>query len=115
MVSYKQVILVRSDLEMGKGKIAAQVAHAAVDASLKAPSALLKAWRTQGMPKIVLKVNSLAELHKHKAMAEDLGLATAVITDAGHTQVEPGSVTCMAIGPGKEEEINLVVGKLKLL
>lgn len=115
MREQKQAILVRSDLKMGKGKIAAQAAHAAVEAALKADKSDLKAWRAEGMAKIALKVNSKEELFKYQQMAKQAGLVTAVITDAGHTQVAPGTVTCMAIGPGPEETVDTVIKNLKLL
>ena len=69
-MEYKQAILVRTDLKMGKGKIAAQVAHASVDATLKAPKAIVKKWRDAGMGKIVCKVSGKSELYKYKTMAE---------------------------------------------
>ncbi len=114
----KQVIVVRVDLKMGKGKIASQVAHASVDGVLKTlkrnPIKLFK-WRREGMKKSVLKVNSEEELLAVKSRADKLGLTTALIIDAGRTQIEPNSKTCLAIGPDYEDKIDRVTGKLKLL
>ena len=112
---YKQVILVREDLKLPKGKLAAQCSHASVDATLKSDKKIVDLWKKEGGKKIVLKVNDEKELFKYKQMAEDNGLKTALITDAGHTVVEPGTVTCLGIGPDFEEKIDLVTGKLKMM
>ena len=48
-------------------------------------------------------------------MAEDIGIKTALITDAGHTVVEPGTITCLGIGPDEEGKIDAVTGELPLL
>ena len=111
----KQVILIRQDLKLPKGKLAVQVAHASVEATLRSSFFKRKIWRFQGMKKIVLKVKDKKELFKYKQDAEQLSLTTAVITDAGKTVVAPGTVTCMAIGPDKEELIDKVTGKLSML
>jgi len=115
MTDYKQVILVRQDLNLPKGKLAAQCSHAAVEAVLKSDSKVVSAWRKQGMPKIVLKVKDEKELLLYLQKAKDDGLTTALITDAGRTVVAPGTKTCGAIGPDEEEKIDLVTGKLPLL
>lgn len=111
----KQVILVRDDLKLTKGKMAAQVAHASVSAVLKSDKDDVKKWNAQGMKKIILRVKDKDELHRYKQKAEDAGLVTALITDAGHTHLEPGTVTCLAIGPDSEEKIDAVTGELKLI
>ena len=99
---YKQVILVREDLHLPKGKMAAQAAHASVEAVLQSEKDDVRTWRGQGMKKVVLKVTDERELLKFNQMAKDAALITAVITDAGHTVVAPGTRTCLAIGPDKE-------------
>ena len=111
----KQVILVRQDLKLTKGKMAAQVAHAAVECVLKTARTKVDAWRDEGMKKIVLKVNDLAELEKYLQSAQKNGLTTALITDAGMTHLEPGTTTCMGIGPDEEKKIDAITGKLKLV
>ncbi|MFH0875266.1 MAG: peptidyl-tRNA hydrolase Pth2 [archaeon] len=113
-MSYKQVIIVRDDLKLPKGKMAAQVAHASVEAVLKSDEKTIKHWRKEGMAKVVLKVLSLDELYKYIQNAKDIGLATSIISDAGRTVVEPGTVTCGAIGPDIEEKIDEITGQLKL-
>jgi PTH2 family peptidyl-tRNA hydrolase len=114
-MSFKQVILVRADLKLTKGKMAAQVAHASVDATLKSSEAMVKKWRAEGMKKVCLSVSNKDELYKYAQQAKDEGLTVAIITDAGHTHLEPGTVTCAAVGPAKEEDIDKVTGKLKLI
>jgi PTH2 family peptidyl-tRNA hydrolase len=111
----KQVILVITELRLPKGKLAAQVAHASVDAAWKSPEKTVNEWRMLGMKKIVLKVKDKAELLRYKKMADEAGLVTSLITDAGHTVVEPGTITCLGIGPDKEEKIDRITGKLKML
>ena len=112
---YKQTIIVRSDLKLPKGKMAAQVAHASVEAVLKASKDIVSSWRSEGMMKIVVKVDSEKELYRLIQEAKDAGLATSTITDAGHTVVAPGTTTCGAIGPGLIEEVDKLVGDLSLV
>lgn len=113
--AYKQVILVRADLKLPAGKLAAQAAHASVEAVLRSAQSDVKAWRSEGMMKVVLKVKDEKELRKYQQHAKDVVLVTAIITDAGRTVVAPGTVTCMAIGPAKVSEIDAVTGELPLL
>lgn len=115
IMEYKQVILIRDDLKLPKGKMAAQAAHASVDAVLKASKNDLSAWKMQGQKKIALKVADDKELFRYIQQAKDMGLTTSVITDAGHTVVEPGTVTCGAIGPNEESKIDLISAKLKMM
>lgn len=111
----KQVIIVRADLKMSKGKVAAQVSHASVDCILKSHKDLIEEWRGQGMKKIILKVKGQKELGKYKQLAEDNNLITGMITDAGHTEIAPGTVTCLGIGPDDEKKIDKVTGELPTL
>ena len=113
--SYKQVILIRGDLNLPKGKMAVQAAHASVEAVLKSDSDAVDKWKKEGMAKIVLKVKDEKELIKYFQQAKDSGLAASLITDAGRTVVAPGTKTAVAIGPDEEEKIDEVTGKLKIL
>ena len=115
MPEYKQVILVRHDLQLPKGKLAAQVGHACVEAVLRSDKIVVKTWRDEGMKKIVLKVKDLKELKKYMQLAKDADLVTALITDAGKTVVAPGTETCCAIGPADEDDIDSVTGDLKMM
>lgn len=112
---YKQVILVRADLKLPKGKLASQASHASLEAALKSNKKMLEEWRSEGGKKVVLKVNGEDELLKYKNMADDVGIKTALISDAGHTVVEPGTVTCLGIGPDDESKIDRITGKLKMI
>ena len=111
----KQVIIVRHDLKLPKGKLAAQVAHASTEALLKSHKDDISKWRKEGMKKVVLKVRDYNELLKYKNMSEDAGLVTAMITDAGKTVIEPGTITCVGIGPDREEKIDKITGSLKMV
>lgn len=115
MINYKQVILVRRDLKLPKGKLAAQCAHASVEAVLKSDSEVVKKWRKEGMAKIVIKVKDEKELLTYFQQAKEKDLVTALITDAGRTVVAPGTKTCAGIGPDDEEKIDKITGKLPLL
>jgi len=111
----KQAIVVRTDLKMGKGKIASQVAHASVAALQLAPEEDADEWESEGMKKVVLKVSSKESLLKVFDDAKKTGLPVAIIKDRGLTQIEPGSPTAVGIGPAEDEEIDKITGKLKLL
>ncbi|AOL16181.1 aminoacyl-tRNA hydrolase [Sulfolobus sp. A20] len=118
----KMVIVVRNDIKMGKGKIAAQVAHAAVTLVLNILNSnnerwkdWLNSWLDQGQPKIVVKVESLNDLMEKFKKAKEYMLPATVIQDAGKTQLEPGTITCLGIGPAPDDIIDLITGDLKLL
>jgi PTH2 family peptidyl-tRNA hydrolase len=111
----KQVIVVRGDLKLPKGKMAAQVAHAAVEAMTRAPPADVKKWRSEGMMKVVLKVESFEELAAVHTHARDAKLPNALITDAGRTVVEPGTITCLGIGPAEDARVDSVTRHLKMV
>ena len=117
MANIKQVIVVRTDLDMGKGKIAAQVGHACVlgaENVRKSHPDWFKEWWV-GQEKIVVKVDSLKKLEEVKKVAMELDLPWSEVTDAGHTQISPGTTTCISLGPGPEEFIDKITGDLKLL
>lgn len=111
----KQAILVRADLKMPKGKTASQCSHAAVEATLKSSSSTIKAWRDQGMKKIILKVSSKNELLDFQKKARALKLVTALIKDAGKTFFSSPTITCLALGPDSDLKIDKITSKLKLI
>jgi len=115
MKEYKQVILIRKDLKMSKGKMSAQSAHASTDALLKSHKDDIKAWQNQGMKKVILGVEDEKELLKLKIDAEDAGLIVSIIADAGRTELAPGTVTAVGIGPDDEDKIDRITGHLKLI
>jgi PTH2 family peptidyl-tRNA hydrolase len=103
---------------MGKGKIAVQVGHATITASEETRRhrpEWWKGWFNEGQCKVVVKVNSESELHELKRQADELGLASAIIHDSGLTQVEPGTATCLGIGPAPAEVVDKITGTLPLL
>lgn len=115
----KLVIVVRPDLGMSTGKVAAQCAHAAVisyrAAETKSPN-LCSLWLNSGQQKVVVKCDSPGEeaLLNYVQIAKSKGILTSSVTDAGHTQVKRGTLTVVGIGPGPESLINQVTGKLKI-
>jgi PTH2 family peptidyl-tRNA hydrolase len=114
-MDYKQAIVVRADLEMGKGKMVAQGSHASLMAYKLARDADASEWEESGSKKITLKVSSEAELLDVFMKAKAAKLPAALVKDAGHTQVVPGTPTAVAIGPAPEGEIDRITGGLKLL
>src|SRR5215472_13195252 len=101
-MAFKLALVVRTDLDMGRGKIAAQVAHAAVAAVLAtAGSPDFAAWLEDGQPKVVLKVPGEEQLRDIVARARGKRLPAEIISVAGRTQVTPGTLTCCAIGPAQ--------------
>lgn len=111
----KQVIVVDESLVLPTGKLAAQVAHAAVAAFLRADGPLQQAWFDQGMPKIVVAARGSAELQSLADQASQAGIAIALIRDAGRTVVASGTVTCLGLGPAPAAEIDKITGALPLL
>ena len=114
---YKQVIVLRVDLEMSEGKIAAQAGHAAVssaeDARKKKPD-WWRAWMREGQCKIAVKAHSDQELLELERKAKRLKLPTALITDRGLTELPPGSITCLGIGPAPSSQVDRITGALAL-
>jgi PTH2 family peptidyl-tRNA hydrolase len=117
-MDFKQVIVVRRDIDMGTGKIAAQVAHAAVMGAEKVKISRrewFKAWFAAGQAKVVVKVKSIEELMEVRKRAEELHLPVVQVQDSGLTQVPSGTITCIGIGPAPSDLIDEVTFELKLL
>ena len=111
----KQAIVVNAALRLPKGKLAAQVAHAAVGAFLEASAETQRTWLEEGMPKVVLKGNSAEELMGLQTLAMQRHIPACLINDAGRTVVPAGTVTCVGLGPAGDNEIDELTGALKLL
>ena len=111
----KQVIVVDRSLGLPAGKLAAQVAHAAVLGFLRAEPALQRGWLEVGMPKIVLACENAEALDALAQAASRAGLATGLVRDAGRTVVSAGTATCVGIGPDEAARIDAVTGSLRLL
>ena len=116
--TYKLVIIIRTDLNMSVGKMIAQACHAAVSCSEEAKRTQTKhwrRWRDEGAKKVALQADSLEELEELAKKAESLDITYVLIQDAGHTEVPPGTTTCIGIGPHQEQFIDKVTGNLHLL
>ncbi len=111
----KQVIVVRTDLKMGKGKMVSQACHASIAAFLKASEEDRKVWIEEGMKKIILKVSSEKELISVYKKLKRRKLPVELISDRGLTQLSPGTKTALGCGPVEDEKINKITEKLKLL
>ena len=124
MSRFKQVLVIRSDLNVGRGNLVSQGAHASImflvhrlfDAEVGEKDHAIQEWLTHGMTKICVRVGSEAELFEIAQKAQDAGLTVHVITDAGHTEFAGvPTKTCLAIGPDEEGKIDALTGSLKLL
>jgi PTH2 family peptidyl-tRNA hydrolase len=116
-LEYKLVIVTRDDLDISGGKLAAQVAHAAVTCALEAKAKKPKwfaAWYQEGQRKVVLRAKDLEQLRELDVKARKLGLPRALITDAGYTELPPNTTTCLGIGPAPENEVDRITGSLPL-
>ena len=115
---YKQVIVMRTDLKMSGGKIAAQAGHAAVSAAEEARkkySDWWKAWIAEGQCKIAVRAESEQELLELEEKAKKSKLPTALIIDRGLTELPPDTITCLGIGPAPSTQTDAITGKLPLL
>ena len=115
---YKMVIVARNDLKLSPGKLAAQVAHAAVNCALstkKNNSKWFSKWQTEGAKKVVAKVDSVDDFFILKEKSEQLKISTSLIEDAGHTEIAPGTKTVLGLGPAPNNIIDQVTGDLKIL
>jgi len=115
---YKMVIVTRKDLDLSTGKIAAQVAHAAVACALetkKTNSKWFNKWQNEGGKKAVVKADSADDFLPLKEKAEKLNIAAKIIEDAGHTEIPAGTKTVIGIGPAPSNIIDQVTGDLPLL
>jgi PTH2 family peptidyl-tRNA hydrolase len=117
-MEYKMVIVTRDDLKLSPGKLAAQVAHAAVECALiskKEKSHWFRKWSNQGAKKAVLKTDFLEDFSSIKEKAEKLDIPSVIIIDAGHTEIPPGTKTVLGIGPAPTNLIDQVTGNLSIL
>jgi peptidyl-tRNA hydrolase, PTH2 family len=106
----KQVIVLRTDLHVSIGKLTVQACHASVAAVLRAKTGDVEHWNGEGQTKVSLAVNSLAELESLTSRCEALGILHVLISDAGRTELAPGTITALAIGPADDALIDRVTG-----
>jgi len=114
----KQVIVIRTDLEMGKGKMCSQAAHASLSAAMECKEkakTIFEVWYRDSQAKIVLKVNSEEDLLDIYMKVLKAKIPYALIKDAAHTQLKEPAYTTLGIGPWFEDGINKITGELKLL
>jgi PTH2 family peptidyl-tRNA hydrolase len=112
---WKQCLIIRSDIKMSCGKKCAQVAHAAISAYERAETPVKKAWLNEGQKKVILKVENERTLFELKTIAQNAGIAAAMITDAGLTEIPPGTITALGLGPAKSEDLDKITSDLSLL
>ncbi len=112
---YKQVIAIRRDLKLSKGKLAAQAAHASLDAYKRADGKVREAWEREGQKKVVVGVADLREIEDLHRKARELKLPCTLVRDAGRTEIPAGTVTALGIGPVKEGQADQITGGLKML
>ncbi len=116
--SVKLVCVVNQGLKMGKGKLAAQVGHASVEAFLKTGVSHpqhVEAWLASGQKKICVKVPDDTAMNELLEQAIQRSIPALIVRDAGHTQIPRGSQTVLALGPFDEHALDLLTGDLKLL
>jgi PTH2 family peptidyl-tRNA hydrolase len=116
--AFKQVIVVRTDLKMGKGKLAAQVGHAAVSAAEEARRKYpewWQAWMEEGQCKVAVKATNLPDLLALQKRTAQMKLPYSLITDRGLTQLPPDTVTCLGVGPAPSVQVDKITGDLPLL
>ena len=116
--SYKMVIVTRKDLKLSPGKLAVQVAHAAVVCSFETKKNNIKwfrKWMDEGAKKVVVKTDSIDDFFTLKKKASDLKITSYLVTDAGHTEIPIGTITVLGLGPAPDNIIDQVSGELPLL
>jgi PTH2 family peptidyl-tRNA hydrolase len=112
---YKQCLIIRNDIKMSCGKRCAQAAHASVGAYNSADKSLRKAWLSEGQKKVVLRADNERTLYEIKVIAERSGISSSLIQDAGLTEIPPGTITALGLGPAKSEDLDKITGTLSLL
>ena len=109
-------LIVRKDLKLSAGKLAVQCSHAAVNCSLTAKKTeprLMERWQSNGGRKICLAINDLESLKLLMGKSKSAGLITHLIKDAGHTELPPGTITVLGIGPAPKSSIDALTSELK--
>lgn len=114
----KQVIIIRTDLNMRKGKMIAQGAHASLTAVMydqDKDNGCGYEWIRQGQTKIVVGIDSEEGLKLLYEQAKNAGLTCSYIVDAGKTEFKQPTPTAVCIGPNLNTEIDKITRNLKLL
>lgn len=111
----KQVIIVRKDLKISTGKLAAQACHASLGSYRRADNKTIKKWESESEKKVVVGVNNLKELFEVYEVVKNAGVPYYLVRDAGLTELPKSTVTCLGIGPDEDEKIDKITKDLKLL
>ena len=111
----KQVIVVNRSLALPKGKLAAQVAHAAIGAFIAASAEAQVAWLQVGMPKIVVYAADADALVELEARAREQQIPADLVHDAGRTVIPAGTITCLGLGPALADVLDPLTGELPLV
>ena len=111
----KQVIIIRNDLGMSEGKKCVQCCHASLGAYKKSNKKIIKKWETEGQKKVVLEVDSKKKVLDLYKKVKKGKIPCFLVEDAGLTELKPGTITALGIGPEREETLDKITGKLKLL
>jgi len=111
---HKQAIVLRTDLGMSTGKLISQACHASLKAYKKASSDDRSDWESGGQKKVVLDIGD-EDLEDRFRKAQRQDLPSAMVKDAGLTEIEPGKKTAVSVGPAEESKIDSITGDLKLL
>jgi len=117
-LDYKLIIAVRHHLSLSRGKTAVQVAHAAVGCVLAAQKTyprVMERWLLEGQKKVVVRIPGLKELFELEELARKRDIIFDIVTDAGRTEVKPGTITCIGLGPDKDSVLDEITGELKLI
>ena len=112
------VFIARKDLKLSAGKLAAQVGHATAECITKAERAeprMLDRYMRLGQRKVVCQASSEAELRRLFGEAKAAGIMAALIKDARDTEIAPGTVTVVGLGPDEKDKIDSITGSLPLL
>jgi peptidyl-tRNA hydrolase, PTH2 family len=115
-MDFKMCVVVREDVPMTPGKMAVQVAHAAVGCVLSGvvPTDTVMNWFNEGQKKVVLRTPDLEHLLKIEQKADELSVINYVVSDFGLTELMPNTVTCIGLGPDTNEALKPITGRLKL-
>ncbi len=107
-------IFMRTDLNMSRGKMAVQAGHA-VALTMHVQPERIDEWMANNQVKIVLAINSLDDLIRINEKAIQNGVPSAPVHDAGATEVEPNTFTCLALGIESRHRINKITAGWKTL
>lgn len=112
---FKQIIITRNDLGMSEGKKCVQCCHASLGAYKRSDNKIIRKWESEGQKKVVLEVDSKEEMLDFYRKVKKEKIPCFLVEDAGLTELEPGTMTALGIGPEREETLDKITGKLKLL